>query len=119
MYQYKATVLRVVDGDTLHLDVDLGFFTRMEIIVRLYGLNTPEVRGAERAAGLRSKAYVTEVVPPGTLVVVKTYKAEKYGRFLADIWYLPDSTDREEIQSKGRWLNKELLDKGLAVVYLP
>lgn len=118
MYQYKATVVRVVDGDTVYFDVDLGFQIRMTIDVRLYGVNTPEVRGPTREAGLKAKAYVENALPAGTTVIVKTYKAEKYGRYLADVWYLPGVTDREQILSQGQMLNQELLDKGLAVPYI-
>lgn len=91
----------------------------MTINVRLYGVNTPEIRGPSRAAGLKSKAYVEQAIPVGSTVVVQTYKAEKYGRYLADIRYLPGSTDRDEIQAKSRLLNKELVEKGLAVEYYP
>ena len=118
MYRYQATVVRVVDGDTLYLDVDLGFFIRMKIDVRLKGLNTPEIRGPEREAGLKSKAFVEAALPPGALVVVDTYKAEKYGRYLADVWYLPGAKRREEVLANGRWLNQELLEQGLAVPYM-
>ena len=119
MYHYKATVVRVVDGDTLYLDVDLGFFVRLTINVRLYGLNTPEVIGKDREAGLKAKAYVEQTLPPGTLVVIQSYKQEKYGRYLADLWYLPGAKGREEIEAGGRWLNRELIESGLAVPYLP
>ncbi|MFH1523748.1 MAG: thermonuclease family protein [Chloroflexota bacterium] len=119
MFQYQATVVRIVDGDTAYLDVDLGFFIRMTINVRFNGINTPEIRGPSRPAGLKSKAYVEQAIPVGSTVVVETYKAEKYGRYLADIHYLPGSTDRDEIRAKGRLLNQELVEKGLAVEYYP
>jgi micrococcal nuclease len=119
MFQYQATVVRIVDGDTAYLDINLGFFIRMTIDVRLNGINTPEIRGPSRAAGLTSKTYVEQAIPVGSTVVVETYKAEKYGRYLADIHYLPGSTDRNEILAKGRLLNQELVEKGLAVAYYP
>ncbi len=118
MFEYAATVVRIVDGDTLYLDVDLGFFTRMTIDVRLKGLNTPEIRGESREAGLKAKAYVEQALPPGTLVLVKTYKAEKYGRYLAEVRYLPGARTRDEIAAGGRSLNQELLDQGLAAPYM-
>ena len=118
MYRYQATVVRIVDGDTLYLDVDLGFFIRMTMDVRLKGINTPEIRGPEREAGLKSKTFVEAAIPPGTLVVIDSTKAEKYGRYLADIWYLPGAKTRDEILANGRLLNKELVDKGLAVPYM-
>jgi len=118
MFQYKAKVERVVDGDTLWVDVDLGFFLRQKMHLRLYGINTPEIRGAEREAGLRAKQFVVETLPPGATVVIKTYKIEKYGRFLTDVFYLPGSGNTDEILAKGTCLNQELLDKGLAVPLL-
>ena len=118
MYQYKATVVRVVDGDTVYLDIDLGFRIRMTIDVRLYGLDAPELRGPSRAAGLKAKAYVENALPVGAMVIVKTYKAEKYGSYLAEVWYLPGATEREQIIAQGRHLNQELLDAGFAVPYL-
>lgn len=118
MFEYAATVVRVVDGDTIYFDVDLGFFIRMTLDVRLKGLNTPEIRGEEREAGLKAKAFVEQALPPGAPVLLRTYKAEKYGRYLADVRYLPGAKKREEIETNGRLLNQELLDKGLAVPFM-
>ena len=118
MFQYAAKVVRVVDGDTMYLDIDLGFFIRMTIDVRLKGLNTPEIRGPSREAGLKSKAYVEQALPVGSLVVINTYKAEKYGRYLADVFYRPGATSRNEVLAEPHHLNKELLEKGLAVPFM-
>jgi endonuclease YncB( thermonuclease family) len=118
MFQYKAKIERIVDGDTLWIDVDLGFFLRQKMHLRLWRVDTPEIRGIERPEGLRAKQYVTDRLPPGSIVVVKTYKVEKYGRFLADVYYLPGSQDGDEILAKGIHLNQELLDKGLATPLL-
>jgi micrococcal nuclease len=118
MFQYKAKIVRIVDGDTLWVDVDLGFFLRQSMNLRLWRVNTPEIRGSERQDGLRAKQYVTEALPLGTTVVSKTYKIEKYGRFLADVNYLPGSDDADQILAKGTHLNQELLDKGLATLLL-
>ncbi len=118
MFQYSANVVRVVDGDTAYFDIDLGFQIRMTIDVRFRGINTPETRGASREAGLKSKAYVEAALPVGSLVIVNTYKAEKYGRYLAEVYYLPGAKTRDEVLAKGKLLNKELLDKGLAVPYM-
>ena len=118
MYQYKAKVIRVVDGDTVYLEIDLGLTVRTITDVRLIGVNTPETVGATKEAGLKSKAYVEQALPKDSLVYVITYKAEKYGRYLADIYYLPGATEVEQIKASGRHLNKELLDKGLAVPFM-
>jgi micrococcal nuclease len=118
MFEYAASVVRVVDGDTIYFDVDLGFYIRLTLDVRLKGLNTPEIRGPEREAGLKAKAFVEQALPVGALAVLKTYKEEKYGRYLADVWYLPGAKTRDEIRAKGRSLNQELLDQGLAVPFM-
>ena len=118
MFQYAATVVRVVDGDTIYFDVDLGFAIQYRLDVRLKGVDTPEIRGASREAGLKSKAFVEQALPVGSLVVLNTYKAEKYGRYLADVIYLLGAKTRDEILANGTLLNKELIDKGLAVPYM-
>lgn len=118
MFQYAATVVRVVDGDTMYFDIDLGFTIHFRLDVRLKGVNTPETRGPTREAGLKSKAFVEQALPVGALVVLNTYKAEKYGRYLAEVIYLPGAKTRDEILAKGTLLNKELIDKGLAVPFM-
>lgn len=118
MFQYAAKVVRVVDGDTMYLDVDLGFYVRMMLDIRLKGVNTPEIRGASRQAGLEAKAYVEKALPVGSLVVVNTYKVERFGRYLADVYYRPGAATRDEILAQPQHLNQELLDKGLAVPFM-
>lgn len=118
MFQYAATVLRVIDGDTLDVNVDLGFRVRFETQLRFKGLNTPETRGPSREAGLISKAYVEQAVPPGTLIIINTYKLEKYGRYLAEVLYAPGAKTRLEVLANARNLNQELLQRGLAVPFM-
>ncbi len=114
MYTYKATVVRIVDGDTIYVDVDLGFYLRQTMKVRLKGLNTPEIRGPERPEGLKSKHFVEEKLADCPAVVIKTNKIGKYGRYIADVWFLAGSDDPHTILEQGQSLNKLLLDKGLA-----
>lgn len=84
MYQYQAIVLRIVDGDTVHLLVNLGFDVTRSDSFRLAGINAPEIRTPEGAA---AKAHLTELLAPG-LTMVTTHKdsREKYGRYLATLW---------------------------------
>jgi micrococcal nuclease len=84
MYCYNALVTRVVDGDTLDLLVDLGFYTQMKIRVRLLGVDTPEIYGVDKAAGVTAKQYVESLVL-GRQVVVWTQKGDSFGRWLATI----------------------------------
>jgi len=118
MYQYEATVIRVVDGDTLWLDIDLGFRVHMEIDVRLARINAPE-RVQWTAEGLSDPAmdYISTQTPPGSTVLVDISRPEKYGRYLATIMYLPGVVDRNEILRSGRVLNDELLEKGFVTRY--
>jgi micrococcal nuclease len=83
--RYPAVVVKLVDGDTLELMVDLGFRMTFRDRFRIRGIQAPETRGAERELGLRCQLALAALVPPGTPVVVTTHKAEKYGRWLADV----------------------------------
>lgn len=84
IFEYSARVSRVVDGDTVWLDVDLGFGIGVKLDFRLYGLNTPEVIGATRTAGLAAKAELERLLALGPLRI-ETYKADKYGRWLVTL----------------------------------
>jgi micrococcal nuclease len=90
MYRYEATIRRWVDGDTVDVDIDLGFglvFSNQRI--RLYGIDAPEQRTrdlVEKEKGLAATAYVNEQAPVGSKVVIKTYKDDKYGRILGEIF---------------------------------
>jgi micrococcal nuclease len=109
---YRATVVRVVDGDTIRLDIDLGF----DIIlnnqsVRLYRVDTPECRTRdlkEKAAGLLAKSVVKGFVDQGSKVVIKTSldTKGKFGRILGTI-----------ITDEGVNINEHLIDNNYAVEY--
>lgn len=118
MFQYGATVGRILDGDTLWLDVDLGFRTHLQIDVRLAHIDTPESINWT-AQGLIDPAavYVAKCLPPGSPVVVDIIKQEKYGRWLAVIYFQPGVMDRNLILQNPRVLNDELVREGLAVRY--
>lgn len=114
MYQYKAAVERVIDGDTIDVTVDLGFFLTSRMRVRLRGVDTPEIRGPERPEGLKVKAFVQEKLPVGKQVVINTYKLGKYGRYIADLFFHESNDDWREILDSGINLNQLLLEKGMA-----
>jgi len=106
LYTYRAVIVSVYDGDTLTVDIDLGFNTWMrKQKIRLYGIDTPEVRGEERPEGLEVKEFVLQMCPPGKEVMLESIKDKtgKYGRWLGVI-HLPD----------GRELNQMLLNRGMA-----
>lgn len=87
MYEYKANVVSVYDGDTLRVDIDLGFDVWMKnASIRLIGINAPELRGETKPAGLISRdALRTQVL--GKTVILQTVRdaTEKYGRYLGTV----------------------------------
>lgn len=104
LYHYRGEVVKVYDGDTITVDIDLGFhvFMKKEKI-RLYRINTPEVRGDEREQGLISRDWLREkILNKEVEIVTKKDKKGKYGRWLADIWI------------DGVCVNDELVKEGLA-----
>jgi micrococcal nuclease len=117
MYEYKAKVINVVDGDTLDLDIDLGFDTHIvggeRGRIRLYGINTPEKTGATKEAGLKATEF-TKAAVLGKTVTVRTIKdkQEKFGRLLGTIIYRQDLISVIDLD-----LAKELIAAGLGVEY--
>lgn len=114
LYSYQARVVRVIDGDTIVVNIDLGFrISKNEEHLRLEGIDTPEVRGDEREAGLKSKAFVEEWVRKnGHVIYLRTTQQGKYGRWLAYLWESP-----EMIGDRSKSLNQLLLSEGLATEY--
>lgn len=118
MFQYEAQVKRIIDGDTLDLMIDLGFNVHALATVRLAHVNTPEMV-TYTLEGIKDPArdFIMSKIPPGAVCVVNISRKEKYGRWLAEIYYLPGSISRNEIAAQGRQLNQELISAGLAVAY--
>ena len=92
MYEYKCKMVRVVDGDTVDVDIDLGFgvWLRKQRI-RMYGIDTPESRTSddeEKIYGKAASAFLTKWTNAGDLTL-KTFKdgKGKYGRILGELWY--------------------------------
>ena len=94
MYEYRCKVVKIIDGDTVDVDIDLGFGVWLhKERVRLYGIDTPESRTrdkVEKKFGLASKEYVKAYLPIGSMQVLKTEidksgedKKGKFGRILA------------------------------------
>lgn len=118
MFQYEAKVIRIVDGDTLWLDIDLGFRLHIQTDVRLAHINTPEtVNYSLQGISDPAAAYVSECVPPGASCVVEISRPDKYSRWLATIFFLPGEVDRAKILAGPRVLNDELVKRGFAKHY--
>jgi len=109
LYCYLADVLEVIDGDTCKLRISLGCNVSIEEVVRLYGINAPELHAPDPAPGLAAKKALADLIE-GKRLVVKTHKdeSEKYGRLLAEIFPL-DQQDKS--------VNQVLLESGHAVSY--
>lgn len=113
LYTYKALVERVVDADTIYLNIDLGFNSWYREKVRLRGIDCPEIDTKE---GQEVKRFVEAKLKEVEFIVVKTYKEDKYERYLADIFYQAKQENLEIVLEEGSFLNQELLDKGLASI---
>ncbi len=113
-YTYPAQVESVIDGDTLWAIIDCtrGIYTRQKL--RLHRIDTPE-RGT--SAGEKARRFVMRQLKVNSQIVIQTHKYDKYARYLADVFYLPGSTNPKVIIKQGIHLNQQLLDKGLAKVW--
>ena len=117
---YKALVEKVVDGDTLLVRIDLGFDVWVNARTRFRGINTAEIIRHGVPAGdapdraEQAKAFVEEKLKGVEFVVLKSYKTDIYGRYVADVFYHPTIKKKEEVYGKGFFLNSELLAGGLA-----
>jgi micrococcal nuclease len=114
MYEYRVKqVLKVVDGDTIDVVIDLGFDISFTSRVRLAGIDTPESRttdAREKILGLEVKEYLKKALDGATDIVIRTEKvdsSEKYGRILGWL-FINRQTDS---------LNTELVNKGYAWSY--
>jgi micrococcal nuclease len=89
MYTYIATIKKVYDGDTIIVDIDLGFNIYLyKQIVRLHGIDTPEIRTKnllEKEAGLKVRDYIRKLMPVDSKVVLHSRSVKgKFGRILGD-----------------------------------
>ena len=110
MYEYKCNVTRIVDGDTVDAEIDLGFDIIFKSRIRLYGIDTPESRTSnkdEKARGKLAAKFLSDSILHADNIVVQTKldKKGKFGRVLGVI--VADDVD----------LNQALIDNHLAVAY--
>ena len=110
MYEYNCKIVRVIDGDSILIDIDLGFSHWIHgESIRLYGVDTPECRtrdAEEKAAGLLAKEFVEEALHVGGTYRLQTKEKGKFGRYLGTI-YLTEETS----------INAALVKERLAVPY--
>jgi micrococcal nuclease len=111
MYEYRVkNVVKVVDGDTIDVEIDLGFDISITQRVRLAGIDTPESRTrdlAEKALGLEVKELLKKKLEEAKVIVIKTEKPDSTGKFGRVIGWL--HLDNAEVS-----LNKTLVASGYA-----
>ena len=110
MFEYKCEVIKVVDGDTVDVNIDVGFSIFHKARVRMYGMDTPESRTRdldEKARGLISKQFILDKVANAKEIIIKTQKdgKGKFGRVLGKIFI------------DGENINQSMIDQSLAVEY--
>ena len=110
MYEYACKPVRVIDGDSVDVCIDLGFDISFTSSVRLYGVDTPESRTRdpeEKKCGLLAKKFLEEAVKNGKNIIIRTQKDEKgkFGRVLGSL--IIDGTN----------INHKMIEENLAVAY--
>ncbi len=112
-YCKEATLVKVIDGDTLRLRIDLGWAITTQQDIRLRGVDTPEPRGAEKNCGKYVTAAVEQWIDERTDAnrVVKVdsrkYTTGKYGRTIADVWVGGESLNQFLLTSKLAWMTSD------------
>lgn len=108
-YEYIARYVDNYDGDTVRLDVDLGFHVTVRETFRLWGINCPELKGETKRAGERSRDALRAKLEQAGELVIKTQRGqEKFGRWLCEI----------QVNGESMTVNDWLVANRLAVEYM-
>lgn len=113
-YVYKAIVERVIDGDTILARIDLGFDVWRSQRIRLASVDAPAM---DEAKGQEAYRYVLDKLAGVEFVMIKTNKVDIYGRYVGHIFYSAKETDKVKIFESGNYLNSELIEKNLAILF--
>jgi micrococcal nuclease len=110
LYRYKASLIRVVDGDTFEAMLELGLNLMVREMIRLYGVNTPELHGPSKEAGQRAKLFTEFWMADKVLYITSELfrPYDSFGRVLATVYREGDAVS----------LNEALLRSGNAVEFL-
>ena len=119
LFTYKCQVRSIYDGDTIRVDVDLGFGHLWQghdgkgVALRLLGIDTPEIKGKtedERQRAIAARDFAASLIPIGSEVLVRTHRddTDKYGRYLAVV-----------TNAAGICVNSEMLASGYAKEFFP
>ena len=113
MYEYKVTIDRIIDGDPVDVDINLGFGVLLaKKRVRLYGIDTPESRTRnleEKSRGLLSKRFLSLQCPVGSSAKLISHDIGKFGRILGELF---EYNTNNEVS-----INQVMCDEGFAVPY--
>jgi len=86
-YTYKALTTDVYDGDTVTVEIDLGFKINFTEKIRLLGINAPEMKGTDKAKGTKSRDALRKMILKKEIIIkTEKDKKEKYGRYLGTIF---------------------------------
>lgn len=116
MYEYRCNVVKIIDGDTVDVDIDLGFGVWMrKQRIRMYGIDTPESRTRdleEKKYGLAAKDFLTGMLDDEGGIVLRTHKdgKGKFGRILGELWRTTNYADQS--------INEYMIEKHHAVRYM-
>ena len=113
MYTYNAKLVRVINGDTLDIEIDLGFDIIIKQRLKLFGIDTPDSRSTNteiKQKGLDVKQRLMDLLTKEFKVETMLNKRGKYGRILGKV-YIVDEKDNEVC------INELLVDEGLAERY--
>ena len=117
MYNYRIKVLKVIDGDTIDAEIDLGFDVKIKKRIRFMGINTPESRTRdleEKARGLAAKDRVKQLLDGCANITLCSHGVGKFGRCLGEIMLdMVDGQEKLTLES----LNRLLINEGQAVEY--
>ena len=117
MYTYKISPLKIVDGDTIDAEIDLGFDIKVKKRVRFMGINAPESRTRdleEKAKGLAAKDRVKQLLEGAKEITLQSHGVGKYGRCLGELFVdMVDGQEKLTLES----VNELLIKEGHAVEY--
>ena len=112
MYQYKIKkIARIIDGDTVDLDIDLGFNITVSHRIRLKDINAPETRTKdleEKNKGIQARLWLEKELARDGEWIVETTKEDKYGRMLGTLYLIGDPVT----------VNEKMLNEGIANPYM-
>lgn len=112
MYQYKIKkITRIVDGDTVDLDIDLGFGITVSHRIRLKGINAPETKTLdleEKNKGIQARLWLEKELSRSGEWIIETTKEDKYGRMLGTLYLVGDPVT----------VNERMLNEGIARPYM-